>query len=61
MEFFGPTDVNCDDGAREALGPGAGPLSVGGYFETEEDASAWAGTLPGLPGGIVEVRTFCLD
>jgi hypothetical protein len=61
IEFLGPTDVNCDDGAREALGPGAGPQSVGVYFETEEDASAWAGTLPGPPVGIVEVRTFCLD
>jgi hypothetical protein len=61
IEFFGPTDVNCDEGAGEALGPGAGPLSVGVYFETEEDASAWAETLPGPPVGIVEVRTFCLD
>jgi hypothetical protein len=61
IEFFGPTDVNCDDGAREALGPDAGPLSVGMYFETEDDARAWAETLPGPPVAIVEVRTFCLD
>jgi hypothetical protein len=31
------------------------------YFETEEDASAWAEPLLGPPVGIVEVRTFCLD
>jgi hypothetical protein len=31
------------------------------YFETEEEASTWAGTLPGPPVAIVEVRTFCLD
>lgn len=61
IEFFGPTDVNCDEGAGEALSPGAGPLSVGVYFETDEDARAWAETLPGPPVGIVEVRTFCLD
>jgi len=30
-------------------------------FETEEDARAWAETLPGPPVGIVEVRTLCLD
>ena len=61
IELLGPTDVNCDQGASEALGPGAGPLSVGVYLETEEDARAWAETLPGSPVGIVEVRTFCLD
>jgi hypothetical protein len=35
--------------------------AVGVYFETEEDARAWAETLPGPPVGIVEARTFCLD
>ena len=58
IEFPGPTDVNCDQGAAEALGPDAGPLSVAVYFDGEEDARAWAETLPGC---IAEVRTFCLD
>jgi hypothetical protein len=61
VEFFGPTDVNCDQGAVEALGSRAGPLSVAVYFDTEEDARAWAETLPGPPVGVAEVRTFCLD
>ncbi|HEX5948840.1 MAG TPA: hypothetical protein VFZ45_04670 [Actinomycetota bacterium] len=61
IEFPGPTDVNCDQGAAEALGPDAGPLSVAAYFDSEEDARAWAETLPGPPVAIAEVRTFCLD
>ena len=61
IEFPGPTDGNCDQGAAEALGPDAGPLSVAVYFDGEEDARAWAETLPGPPVGIAEVRTFCLD
>ena len=58
---MGPTDLNCDQGAGQALGPDPGPLSVAVYFQAEEDARAWAETLPGPPVGIVEVRTFCLD
>lgn len=61
IEFPGPTDLNCDQGAREVLGPDAGPLGVAVYFETEDDARAWAESLPGPPVGIAEVRTFCLD
>lgn len=58
---IGGGSVECDEGARKALGPDAGPLTVAVYFETEEDARAWAETLPAAPAGIAEVRTFCLD
>lgn len=61
IELPGPTDIDCDQGAAEALGPDAGPLGVAVYFETEEGARAWADTLPSPPVGIAEVRTFCLD
>jgi len=58
---IGGGSVECDEGARKALGPDAGPLTVAVYFETEEDARAWAETLPAAPVAIAEVRTFCLD
>lgn len=63
LEFgseFSIGDLSCDTGAAEALGA-EGPMRVAVYFETQEDAEAWADTLPGPPVGIVEVQTFCLD
>ena len=54
-------DVNCDEGAAEALGADPGSLRVAVYFDSSQDATAWAATLPADPVGIVEVRTFCLD
>lgn len=59
-EFNAGSDVHCDGGARKALG-GAGPLVVSVYFLSEEDAEAWADTLPAPPLAIARVRTFCLD
>jgi hypothetical protein len=61
IDFSGFGSVDCDEGARKALGPGAGPYTVAVYFDTEEDARAWAETLPAPPVAIAEVRTFCLD
>jgi hypothetical protein len=57
---FGVHDIGCDQGAAEAIGSD-GPLTVAVYFETEEDAEAWADTLPAPPLAIAEVQTYCLD
>ena len=54
-------DVSCDRGAQEALGPDAGPMRVAVYFESEDEAEAWAETLPAAPITIAEVQTMCLD
>lgn len=57
---FSIGDLSCDTGAAEALGA-EGPMRVAVYFETQQDAEAWADTLPGPPVGIAEVQTLCLD
>jgi hypothetical protein len=59
-----PGDVSCDDGATEALGTDAQRIGV--YFETREDAEAFANQLVGgvvteAPIAIVQVTTYCLD
>ena len=54
-------DISCDRGAQEALGADAGPMRVAVYFDTQEDAEAWAETLPAPPITIAEVQTMCLD
>jgi hypothetical protein len=59
-EFNAGSDVHCDGGARKVLGR-VGPLVVAVYFDSEEDAQAWAATLPAPPLAIARVRTFCLD
>ena len=61
IELFSIGDISCDAGAREALGKAAGPQRVALYFETEDDARAWAETLPAPPVGVAEVQTYCLD
>ena len=68
MEAFGieafPGDLSCDDGAAEALGTDA-PQDIGVYFETEDQANAFA-SQAGLLGHeanpvIAHVTTYCLD
>ncbi|HEX6581124.1 MAG TPA: hypothetical protein VF195_09665 [Actinomycetota bacterium] len=68
LEDFGieafPGDLSCDDGAAEALGTDA-PQGIGVYFETEDEANAFADQA-GLLGHeadpvIARVTTYCLD
>jgi len=68
LEDFGieafPGDLSCDDGAAEALGTGA-PQGIGVYFETQDEANAFA-LQAGLLGHeadpvIARVTTYCLD
>lgn len=56
----GPLD--CDEGAVEGLGldPGDYVFSAA-YFESMEDADAFAATYDFPPESVVEVRTFCLE
>jgi hypothetical protein len=56
---FSIGDLSCDRGAE--LGTDAGPMRVAVYFDSQEDAEAWAETLPASPIAIAEVETFCLD
>ena len=63
IEAF-PGDLSCDDGAAEALGTDA-PQGIGVYFETENEANAFADEA-GLLGHeadpvIARVTTYCLD
>ena len=63
IEAF-PGDLSCDDGAAEALGTDA-PQGIGVYFETEDEANAFADQA-GLLGHeadpvIARVTTYCLD
>lgn len=63
IEAF-PGDLSCDDGAAEALGTDA-PQSIGVYFETEDEANAFA-LRAGLLGHeedpvVARVTTYCLD
>jgi hypothetical protein len=63
IEAF-PGDLSCDDGAAEALGTDA-PQGIGVYFETEDEANAFADQagLLGHEGDpvIARVTTYCLD
>ena len=64
IEAF-PGDLSCDDGAAEALGTDA-PQGIGVYFETREEANAFALQAAGLLGHgadpvIARVTTYCLD
>jgi hypothetical protein len=68
LEEFGieafPGDLACDQGAAEALGTDA-EQGIGVYFETEDDANAFA-LQAGLLGHeadpvIARVTTYCLD
>jgi hypothetical protein len=63
IEAF-PGDLACDQGAAEALGTNA-EQGIGVYFETEDDANAFA-SQAGLLGHeadpvIAQVTTYCLD
>jgi hypothetical protein len=63
IEAF-PGDLNCDDGAAEALGTDAA-FGIGVYFETKEQANQFA-LQAGLLGHeadpvIARVTTYCLD
>ncbi|MGD2101807.1 MAG: hypothetical protein PVG83_06175 [Acidimicrobiia bacterium] len=64
--FAGTTDINCDQGAAEAIGvaPGGSEAVVGVYFETELDANqfviAWEARGHTV-AGVGLVQTFCLD
>ncbi len=60
IESF-PGDLSCDGGAAEALGAPEGAAAVGVYFETEEEARAFAATLDPPPVGIAQVTTYCAD
>ena len=57
-------ELNCDDGARQALGTDAA-WAVAVYFETRADARAFSDQLEisgGIPDApIARVTTFCLD
>ena len=58
-----PGDLSCDQGAAEALGKDA-PQGIGVYFQTEEDANAFArqaGLLDHTNPVIAHVTTYCLD
>jgi hypothetical protein len=63
IEAF-PGDLSCDEGAAEALGTDA-PQGIGVYFETENEANAFAdhAGLLGHEGDpvIAQVTTYCLD
>ena len=59
-----PGDLSCDQGAAEALGKDA-EQGIGVYFETEDEANAFA-SQAGLLGHeadpvIAQVTTYCLD
>jgi hypothetical protein len=60
----GPGDLGCDQGAAEALGTNA-EQGIAVYFETEEDANAFAlqaGLLGHEAGPVIaHVTTYCLD
>jgi hypothetical protein len=59
----GPGDLACDQGAAEALGTNA-EQGIGVYFETEDDANAFAlqaGLLDHTRRVIARVTTYCLD
>lgn len=56
-----PGTLNCDQGAAEALGVPDDTGAVGVYFETRDQAEAFAATLDPPPAGIARVRTYCAD
>lgn len=62
----GATDINCDQGAAEAVGvaPGGSEAVVGVYFDSELDANQFVLAIQarGHPvAGTGLVQTFCLD
>ncbi len=62
IEAF-PGDLACDEGSATALGTDA-EQGIAVYFETEEEASAFAlraGQLDHINPVIARVTTFCLD
>jgi hypothetical protein len=63
MGYFGGFgDLNCDQGAQEALGLGAGQwYGASLYFETEADAELFVAAYPGEVVGIATVFTYCVD
>ena len=69
LDFFDEAGVtaavgslDCDEGSVEGLGLEAGDyFGATAYFESMEDADAFAATYDFPPESIVEVRTFCLE
>ena len=63
IEAF-PGDLSCDEGAAAALGTNA-PQGIGVYFETRDDADAFALEVDAADDGqhavIARVTTYCLD
>jgi hypothetical protein len=60
--FVGNGDLNCDQGAADALGLAPGNYyGAAVYFDTMEEANAFAAAWDGEVVGIVTVTTFCLD
>lgn len=64
--FAGVTDINCDQGAAEAVGVSSGgsEVVVGVYFDSELDANQFVlayETRGHTVAGIGLVQTFCLD
>ena len=59
-----PGDLSCDEGAAAALGTNA-PQGIGVYFETRDDADAFALAVDAADDGqhpvIARVTTYCLD
>ena len=64
--FAGATDINCDQGAAEAVGvaPGGSEAVVGVYFDSELDANQFVVAIEARGHEVVGVglvQTFCLD
>lgn len=64
--FAGTTDINCDQGAAEAIGvaPGGSEAVAGVYFDSEIDANQFVLAYEARGhsvAGIGLVQTFCLD
>lgn len=64
--FAGATDINCDQGAAEAVGlaPGGSEAVVGVYFDSEVDANQFVLAIEArghAVAGVGLVQTFCLD
>ncbi len=59
----GATDINCDQGAREALGlkPGVEYVSVVVYFRTRQEAQQFVDAFPPGVVGTAPVKTYCAD
>jgi hypothetical protein len=64
--FAGVTDINCDQGAGEAVGVASGgsEVVVGVYFDTELDANQFVLAYEArgnAVAGVGLVQTYCLD